>query len=154
MVILVIGPSNAGKSFLCENVYWKLNDTYHFNMDKKAQVRVEGYMDRAEKLALDCQEKEEFYLLDFGAGFQNIEENNISFNFFKRFSDQTIVVLDNPEKIYSRHKNRDYSNFYHTEFRKYRQDIYNLARYQLYRSSNAEDDIKKFKKYCFLIQKQ
>jgi shikimate kinase len=127
--VLLIGPSKAGKTSLAKKLAKTIPNCKHLDMDLKAKVREPGYIQRAQEIIKKCIDKKDYiYILDFGAGFQNTKE---SYNLFSPYSDIMVTILNSPDTVYSRHPGRDKNEFLKTEFRKERQQIYQLSKYRI-----------------------
>jgi len=146
-VIILIGPSHAGKTTLGKRVSCALKAEYH-DMDIEAKVRMSDYMDNAKQLLEKYSSTEERHILDFGAGYQNHED---SYGLFKPFSDFMITIWEKPEILFQHHKLGNtklrFEDFSNIEYREARQKIYNMAKYRLERTwDDIEGDVVKLEK--------
>ncbi len=141
MIVLLIGPSGVGKSFLGERIAQEKD--YKFEkLDKYVDRRV-GIDSIDSKLEIKIRKcldflvsKEKVFVIDIGAGFQE----RFSLEFFEKYNKYLIYIFPkNTEDLENKIEGRSVEELENIEYQKKRKDVYSLAEYKLERESNFRD---------------
>lgn len=148
-VILIIGPSGAGKTFLCRALSEEF-DYKHIDLDIEADVHGDKfYPERGKEIITSLEKKRDgkVYLVDIGAGFQN---RNDFFCFFEKRKERLICIYESPKIVYQRKKSRDSDHewrdlkeYSDCEYSEYRKILYSLGTKII--NSDIQRTVKKIK---------
>ncbi|MCK9439372.1 ATP-binding protein [Patescibacteria group bacterium] len=141
MIVLLIGPSGVGKSFLGEMI--AREKSYKFekldkyvdkgvgidSIDLKLEAKIRGCLD-----SLILQDK--IFIIDVGAGFQK----KFEFDFFKKYKKYLIYIFPRDIKdLKNKVEGRSIEGLENEEYSEKRKNVYNLAEHQLKRKVNFRD---------------
>ncbi|MFA7675511.1 MAG: hypothetical protein WCY38_05535 [Endomicrobiia bacterium] len=158
MIVLLIGPSGVGKSFLGE-VIVREKDYKFEKLDKYVDRRV-GINSIDLKLETKIRKcldslilKEELFLIDVGAGFQK----NFEFDFFKKYKKYLIYIFPKDIKdLKNKVEGRSIEELKNEEYSANRKNVYSLAEYRLereddFRNKDCKEDLNKLNKLILKI---